>query len=442
MRQGRVLALILAVGLAGCKGGAPKPFEKKDLAATKGKGATPAWLEESMAKLPGAGTTVPKGGSWTETARDGKGLLAGRVLDPSGAGAKNVFIRIEAADATPKEREGSAIGILTNESGFFMVKELPAGRTYVLTAEAKSEGKSLVGVVQTRPPQSNITIALRDDLALPGGADGLPPGASTAGLPPGGGSDHIPSTVLPMPGATGRVGVGEWNPGAGAASGSIPATIPGATAPPPGGGIPPPTSIVPPIDPWPVRPESTAGGDFPPWKPPAASIPGPGVPTLPPTTPGVPTLPGKMSSLPRGRDADIALLDSQERPWSLANRSGSLVLLDFVSTNCVHCKRTTPILADLQARYASSGLQLIGVLCDEAPQKQRASLAAKYQRDNGLNYAMFVEPGSEPGAVRDRFNVESYPTAVLLSGEGRVLWQGHPAKRSELETAIRRHLGR
>lgn len=448
MRLGRVLAIALLLGLAGCRNGAPKPLEKKDPASpsSRAKGATPAWLEDSLAKLPGGGTAIPKGGSWSDpknpgfdTVKEGRGLIAGRVLDPFGNGAKNVFIRIEPADATPKEREGSAIGILTNEAGFFMVKELPVGRTYVLTAEAKAEGKSLVGVVQTRPPQANITIALRDDLALPGGEGGLPPNASTAGLPPGG-ADHIPSTVLPMPGAASPPTQGGWSPGIGSAPGSIPATIPGTS---PGFSIPPPSNIVPPLDPRPaIRPDSTAGSDAPPWRPPAASIPGPGVPTLPPATPGVPALPGKMSSLPRNREANIALVDSLERPWNLGDRSGSLVLLEFMSTSCVHCKRTIPILADLQSRYSSSGLQLIGVLCDDVPQRQRAALAAKYQRDNGLNYAVYVEAGSEPGGVRNRFNVESYPTVVLLNGDGNVLWQGHPAKRTELEAAIKRHLGR
>lgn len=434
MRFGGVIVAVL-LALTGCKGsGAPKPFEKKEPSATKTKGVTPSWLEDSMARLPGAGTGVPKAGSWNDPKtpgfdpnRESRGLLAGRVLDPFGNGAKGVFIRIEPADASPKEREGAAIGILTNDAGFFMVKDLPAGRTYVLTAEAKTEGKPLTGSVQTKPPQANITIALRDDLALPAGADGLPAGA---------GGDHIPSTALPMPGATGRVGAGEWSPGAGSATGSIPATIPGSQ--PPSGGVPPPSSVVPSIEPRPgIRPESTAGTDPPPWKPPAVNIPGgPSVPSFPLPPPGGPE---KKSALP-GRGGDVALLDSLERPWSLANRSGSLVLLDFLSTNCPHCTTANATLATLQSRYASSGLQVIGVLCDEVPQAQRAALAARYQRNNNLNFAVYVEPGREPGSVSDRFNVEAYPTVVLLNGNGKVLWQGHPGKTSELETAIRRNL--
>ena len=72
--------------------------------------------------------------------------------------------------------------------------------------------------------------------------------------------------------------------------------------------------------------------------------------------------------------------------------------------------------------------------------------AAKYQRDNNLNYMLYVEPGAEPGAVRDRLNVSSYPTAVLLDASGRVLWRGQPAQpaanRDALEAAIRQALGR
>ena len=113
----------------------------------------------------------------------------------------------------------------------------------------------------------------------------------------------------------------------------------------------------------------------------------------------------------------------------------------LIRVTCTHCKRTIPVLTDLQSRYAD-GLQLVGVLCDEVPQRERATLAARYQRDHNLNYAVYVEAGAEAGAVRDRFNVESYPTVVLLNGEGTVIWQGHPAKKSELESAIRRHLGR
>jgi hypothetical protein len=441
MRLGGVGLLVAIFALTGCKGLTSKPLDKKDkerdaTAVSRPRGAGPAWLEEGTARVPGSTGGIP--------GPDRRGLLAGRVLDPFGKGARNVFIRIEPADATPREKDGAALGILTDDAGNFLVKELPIGRTYVLTVEAKSDGKPLIGVVQTRPPQANITIALRDDLGLPGGSEtSLPPRSSTTGLPEG---DRIPAMGLPPPAPANRVGEGDWAPGAGSAAGSIPASIPGIS---PGGsgtgGVPPPASIIP-TDPRPsVRPESTAGSDAP-WRPPTVSIPGsPPVQSLPLPPPGVstPDLPGKKSSLPlKGRN--FALVDTLDRPWDFAaNHSGSLVLLSFTTTNCVYCKETNQrVLVPLQSKYASAGLQLIGVLCDDGSQSQRAIRAARYQRDQNLNFAVYVEPGATAGAVRDRFDVEAYPTAVLLNGDGAVIWQGHPGKRDQLEAAIRKQLGK
>jgi hypothetical protein len=100
------------------------------------------------------------------------------------------------------------------------------------------------------------------------------------------------------------------------------------------------------------------------------------------------------------------------------------------------------VLKDLQTRYAADGLQVVAVLCDEAPQKQRAAAAGKYAQSNNTNYPVFAESGAKPGAVRDALGVESYPAAVLLDANGSVLWAGHPGEKAKLETAIRRSLGK
>jgi thiol-disulfide isomerase/thioredoxin len=137
------------------------------------------------------------------------------------------------------------------------------------------------------------------------------------------------------------------------------------------------------------------------------------------------------------------LLDTLERNWEFpANKSGSVVLVEFMTTTCPNSKNVLPVLADFQSRYGGSGLQVIAVACDNLNQKQRVAAAARYARDNNLNYSIAVEPGDDAGAVRNRYNVVGYPTAVLLDGSGAVLWQGHPNKRAELEAAIKRSLGK
>jgi hypothetical protein len=122
-----------------------------------------------------------------------------------------------------------------------------------------------------------------------------------------------------------------------------------------------------------------------------------------------------------------------------------------MTTTCPHSKRSTTLLTDLQARYATAGLQVIGVACDTEEdakkpainQRQRMEAAASYVRDNNLNYQIYVEPGEVAGGVRNRFKVEYYPTVVLLDGSGSVLWKGHPDKfPKELEAAIKQAVGK
>ena len=140
---------------------------------------------------------------------------------------------------------------------------------------------------------------------------------------------------------------------------------------------------------------------------------------------------------------NFTLVDTLERNWDFAaNHSGSVVLVEFITTTCGPCKRAIPVMKNLQAHYAAAGLQVIAVACDDLPPKQRATAAAKYARDNNLNYALYIEPG-EAGSVRDHFDIAAYPTAVLLDGNGTVLWKGHPADpNNPVETAVKRASGR
>ncbi len=459
-----VVLIAAALALAGCKNTDSKSTgnndPRKNALQTGGKG--PAWLEGSLAKIPGSGTRVPSADSWTRpsdpnfnVASEVKGVLSGRVLDPLGHGAKNVYIRVEpVVSSTAPTKDRAAIGIMTDNAGFFMAKGLKPGQAYVLTAEASMEGKRIYGVVQARTPQSNITIALRDDLPpppapeLPESAGSatmvLPPPALSSsqptGNPPLAEPDRIPAPAAPM---RTRPGDGAWGPDPGTPSQPIPATLEPKPAP-----APPASTLPPPVEssPSPVRPENMVEGP-PTVRPPVLNIPAPSRPPVPPL-PALPRLPapaspGQPSSRMPQPLINFALVDTLERPWNFATqREGSLVLLDFMTTDCVPCKRAVPILVDLQSRYAADGLQLVGVVCDDAPQRERAAMAMKYQRDHSLNYALYVEPGPVPGSVRDRFEIESYPTLILLNGEGRIVWKGHPAEKGTLESVIRKELGR
>jgi thiol-disulfide isomerase/thioredoxin len=452
MRRAGAVLFAAVLALAGCKGtdpkddktpggiaGRPKKDKSKDKDDLAAKG--PTWLDD-VAKLPGAGTSVPKGGGTTDPRDPGfdpkaaaQDALGGRVLDPNGKPARNVYIRLEQVGVPAG---GPApIGIYTNNEGYFFTRGLKPGKAYDLTAEATQDGKTLTGVVQTKVPNPILLIVLRDDLPLRGGGLPAPKGPDGGAFPP-----------TPRP--SDKVGDGSWAPG-GPATGVPPPSIGGTAPKPPGtggtGAIPPPDDLTPSPGPKPSKPENVAEGKKDPFKPPATSIPGPGGPPVPPlpTLPLPPPLPpggGVRPPMNTSGPGKLALVDTLERPWDLDSvRPGGLVLVEFMTTSCTHCPKVIPVLKDMQSRYGASGLQVAGVLCDSLPQKDRIATAAKYARDYNLNYALYVEPG-EAGSVRDQFAVEVYPHAILLNSAGKVLWRGHPGDRAKLESAIKQNLGK
>ena len=470
-----ILAVVLA--LAGCKSTPSKSTEKEPAgtptAAAKNK--TPEWLA-GIGKIPGKGTDVPKAGTWAkpgdgnfDVAKESQGIFAGRVFDLNGKGVKRAFIKIEPAAAPPP---GSAAplpprGIITNEDGFFMTQGLTPGTAYILTAETEQDGKMLSGIVQAKAPAPTLTIQLRDDM-LP--VPGLPPTGnkpvttgvlppavpgspgSTTSIPPPDNNGLIPPTPMNVvPNAVPRPSAptgGAFTPGGVGVSGTaLPPTLPNL-GPADNSGLPKP--VVAPPDKA-VNPERIVNG---PTTQPMnatipASIPGgpPPLPMVPSFTPTLPATPGseKKSALPPRPGANFTLVDTMNRSWDFAtSKHGQLVLVEFMTTKCVPCLQSLPGLKDLQAKYGAAGLQLVGVVCDDVPLAERVELAAKYHREKNLNYMLFVEPGAQPGAVRDRYiGDRGYPTVVLLSTAGDVLWTGHPsAGRPQLEAAIQANLGK
>ena len=436
--------------LAGCKSTDSKPNGKEPTgaAASRTKTKDPAqqkWLDPSagfpaqtpmspprtLGPIPTARTSTPRPKPRTRSAARSSMPAAGPRRTSSSASMPSM----------DKPAARAALGIMTDQNGYFFTRGLKSGQTYNLTAEATEEGKPLVGTMQTRVPNPIITIVLREDNGQPKAR-----GRFRRGLPAPTGRLRAHSTAWREQSAHAatesfrcRVQSRQRR------TRPVPATI-GAPSAGPGvvpsvGPVPPPDDLANPATP--SRPENVAEGPRGNFTPPTVNIPGP--PGLPPSLPN-PVAPkegpDRNQSLVRP-GANFVLIDTLERNWDFAtNRSGSFILLEFVTTACPNCKPCVPVLKNLQSRYAADGLQVVAVLCDEVPQHRRTLAAAKYARDNNTNYAVYVEPGPQTGTVRDHFRVDGYPTAVLLDPSGAVLWKGHPAKRTEIEAAVRRAVRR
>ncbi len=328
----------------------------------------------------------------------GQRIISGTVEDPEGRAVENAFVTVEHSDAA-QAGHGAPMGVQTDRGGFFSIQGLKANETYILTTLVKAGGRSFGSRQYVKVPNDRIRLQLREDLALSSTRpDGdLPPSGP---MIPSGERSPIPPLfdtpgnggVLPQPSEAGGNG---WSPVA-------PRTAP-------------------------VRPDLFAPGPQPDHRnSPPVSIPGPTL--LPPPS-------GAGTSRSIARDSGFALLDvAGERRALPSGRVGELVLLDFMTTNCVPCKKAIPSLKAMQDKYRNDSLEIIGVVCNEGDEKQRRDVASRYRREQRLNYDLYVEPSV--GRLQDRFDVSSYPTLILIDSAGKILWRGHPKDIDKLERIL------
>src|SRR6516162_1186519 len=127
---------------------------------------------------------------------DVKGVLAGMVVDLDGHGVGYLSVQIDLTE--PGQNAGAPVSVETDRSGYFVVRGLKPNQSYTLTAQAKHDGKVLVGQSVVRTPSPYVRLQLRDDMALPpkGGID-LPPGGSPA--PPATGTPGVPPPLFDTP---------------------------------------------------------------------------------------------------------------------------------------------------------------------------------------------------------------------------------------------------
>ena len=97
---------------------------------------------------------------------------------------------------------------------------------------------------------------------------------------------------------------------------------------------------------------------------------------------------------------------------------GKVVLVNFWATWCAPCREEIPLLVQLQARYAASGLQVVGIATDETDQKGVRDYLGKMV----VNYPMLMGDDSVDRMVAGfGGNLIGLPFSLLLDRNGHVL---------------------
>jgi cytochrome c biogenesis protein CcdA/thiol-disulfide isomerase/thioredoxin len=106
-----------------------------------------------------------------------------------------------------------------------------------------------------------------------------------------------------------------------------------------------------------------------------------------------------------------------DRPLTLAQLRGKVVLVDFWTYTCINCLRTLPYVKAWSERYKRDGLVVVGVHTPEFQFEHDASNVAEAIRANGLHYPVAQD---NDYATWNAWDNQSWPAKYLIDAQGRV----------------------
>jgi thiol-disulfide isomerase/thioredoxin len=417
---------------------------------------------------PGSGANLASGGP---SPNKKSSVLAGRILDEYSRLKPKAIIEVIDLDA-PRDAV-APLKVLANKDGYFDIDGMQGGHNYRLVASVKEGARVLTGTTRVVAPNVHVVITLNEERPItdpPGGSNTRPASADVAGggpvgpaasigapirspgegvttpLPGGdnsasGGGTTVP--VVPPPVSTGDPSLiadkGKKD-GVDGFSRGVPANIqgPGREPGPPKGA---PTPVTPPA--------SSDGGDGGMTTP----LPPSAAPSAAPPTPAGSADAGVAGAAPFCRKTgnqveNFALVDTDGKPWELRKQTtGRVVLLDFWFSGCAPCRKAIPHLIELQQKYGQFGLQIVAIARESGTlaEKQQAIRGVRARYD--INYTLLFSGGGDgPCPVLKSFDVQEFPTLVLLDNSGKIVFRTKKGQGLDewaayyLELEIRRQL--
>lgn len=133
---------------------------------------------------------------------------------------------------------------------------------------------------------------------------------------------------------------------------------------------------------------------------------------------------------------DLTLPAMDGRVRSIAEWKGKTILVNFWATWCGPCREEIPLLNDIQARYGSRGLQVVGIAIDEVAE------IATYGKTMRIDYPILVADLDTLSLMARYGNASgALPYTLILDTNGRMIDRKLGAyRRAELEALIQKIL--
>ena len=106
-----------------------------------------------------------------------------------------------------------------------------------------------------------------------------------------------------------------------------------------------------------------------------------------------------------------------DRPLTLAQLRGHVVLIDFWTYTCINCLRTLPFLKGLYAQYHKYGLDIVGVETPEFTFEQEAGNVRQAISSDGIRYPVVQD---NKYGTWEAWNNQYWPAEYLIDAKGQV----------------------
>ena len=134
---------------------------------------------------------------------------------------------------------------------------------------------------------------------------------------------------------------------------------------------------------------------------------------------------------------DFSFTIEENENISNASLRGKVVLLDFWGTWCPPCRESIPSVRALQKRFAGKNVQIIGISSDDDEEVWRTFIKAQQ-----MTWSEYIDLG---GTVLGAFNVDSFPTYIVLDKDGVIRFRQSgfgQETQSDIEEALNKALKR